>query len=348
MSSTSDNLSRAVVGLLCALSTCGCHTRWSTGGNVTSVGAARQEVPTPMPLGKATQAAKEQDMADVLHEVELLGATDPAAQQQLLRSLQQSKPELWPLVVQQFRATLAYHDQLVGQQRVEAPRVATVEPAPNAQELTWPSEPTSILQANYQSSPDENLLSPPLQSECEDCCELNRYSAPAPDPTPATGPQAVALVEPEPPPAAAAEEARDVPPEPDLLELRHLAFCENVHGYGAYEPYDEAKFSPNDQVSLYVEVENYASQSCDQGFVTNLAASYQILDDRGQCVDGGPFPDVVDLCRSRRRDFHIQYGLVLPEMIAPGKYQLRLAMRDLGGDKVGQRKIAFEIGDREP
>jgi hypothetical protein len=39
---------------------------------------------------------------------------------------------------------------------------------------------------------------------------------------------------------------------------------------------------------------------------------------------------------------------VLPDKIAPGKYQLRLAMRDLQSDQVGQAIIGFEIGGSEP
>lgn len=298
-----------------------------------------------MPLGEASREAQQQDLANVLHEVEVLGSTDPAAQQQLLRSLQRSKPELWPLVVQQFQASLTYHQQLVGQQQAGAPsRVVSVEQLPQSGEaLMWPSEWTPIMQANYESSPDAAAPAPVVQP-----------ALPSASPAPATGPEAVPLEEPraptdaDPPTVTRAYEESEDTQESDLLELRQLTFCQNVHGYGAYETYDEAQFSPTEQVSLYVEVGNYSSEPCEGGFMTKLAAGYQILDDHGQRVDGGPFPDVVDLCRSRRRDFHIQYGLVLPETIAPGKYQLRLTMRDLQSDKVGQEKIAFEIGSREP
>ena len=53
-------------------------------------------------------------MADVMQEVQQAGATDPAAQKMLLDELQGTKPELWPLVVQQFRSSASYHQQLSG------------------------------------------------------------------------------------------------------------------------------------------------------------------------------------------------------------------------------------------
>jgi hypothetical protein len=128
------------------------------------------------------------------------------------------------------------------------------------------------------------------------------------------------------------------------LSLRNLAFCEKVYGYGAYEAIDEPKFAAGDQVSLYVEVENYHSQSTEKGFTTMLGASYRIVDAEGKRVDGGEFPIIEDCCRTRRRDFHIQYGLAIPKSLTAGKYRLELAMKDRQSDKLGHATIDFAIG----
>ena len=83
------------------------------------------------------------------------------------------------------------------------------------------------------------------------------------------------------------------------------------------------RFSPGQQVSLYVEVENYHSQSTEKGYRTSLGSSYELLDDDGKRVAGG------DVSRCRRllpqpatRFPHSIFGLTLPEKIAPGQYQL--------------------------
>ena len=41
-------------------------------------------------------------------ELRQLGTVDAAAQDRLMEDLRQSDPSLWPLVMEQFRATLAY------------------------------------------------------------------------------------------------------------------------------------------------------------------------------------------------------------------------------------------------
>jgi hypothetical protein len=125
--------------------------------------------------------------------------------------------------------------------------------------------------------------------------------------------------------------------------VRNLAFCKSVYGYGAVEPYEANVFSPGQQVSLYVEVENYHSRSTEKGFCTSLGSTFEILGEAGERVGGGEIPDVDDCCRSRRRDFHIQYSLNLPEKLPPGQYQLKLIIKDRQSDKRGQATAAFEI-----
>jgi hypothetical protein len=72
----------------------------------------------------------------VIAEIQELKSLDPAAQEQLLANLRQTPPDLWPLVVQQFRANIAYrrqmeeHDRLAqhagGTGAASAPGVALV------------------------------------------------------------------------------------------------------------------------------------------------------------------------------------------------------------------------------
>jgi hypothetical protein len=127
------------------------------------------------------------------------------------------------------------------------------------------------------------------------------------------------------------------------LSLRNLTFCKEVYGYGALQPYDADRFSPGEQVSLYVEVENYHSRSTEKGYCTSLGSTYEILTDSGERVASGKMPDVDDCCRSRRRDFHIQYGITLPKTLLPGQYRFNLVVKDRQGDKIGSATAAFEI-----
>ena len=52
--------------------------------------------------------ANAQAMQEIMEELRQLGTLDPAAQNKLMEDLKQTDPALWPLVMQQFRAAIAY------------------------------------------------------------------------------------------------------------------------------------------------------------------------------------------------------------------------------------------------
>lgn len=129
------------------------------------------------------------------------------------------------------------------------------------------------------------------------------------------------------------------------LGVRNLTFCDQVDAYGAYQPSLSRRFKPGEEVTLYLEVENFSSSEKSDGFHTVIGSSYRVLDARGTRVDGREYPALEDICLSPRRDFFIQYGVTLPERIYPGEYQLELTLTDQIGSKIGRASIDFEIVD---
>ncbi|MDZ4657625.1 MAG: hypothetical protein SH868_08605 [Bythopirellula sp.] len=129
------------------------------------------------------------------------------------------------------------------------------------------------------------------------------------------------------------------------LQVRNLAFVDRVDGYGLYEPHESTKFKPGDQVTLYAEVNNFRSESTKEGYRTTLATSYEVVDPQSRRVDGAQFPEVADICKNQRHDFHMQYGVALPTRIYPGEYELRLIITDQLSNKIGQASLPFEIAD---
>jgi hypothetical protein len=355
MSRLPTSLYRLLVGVLVALSAGGCQLpSWKPhdlaqlrGARSTPSSVDRSDRDMGLAIVTASQAAHDKALTDVMHEIQQIGASNPAAQQKLLDELAQSKPELWPLAVQQFRSSLAYHDQLVASQQpagAQSLAVAKETTANDRASYVWPSEPLSAVQANFQTPADLAGAAPRVETALLTTSAPPVAAAPAlPTAALSTHTQPPAEQTTRLPKPAPADNATDEAPQRDLLELHKLTFCKEVYGFGAYEPYESNRFKPAEQVSLYVELANYRSEPTKDGFLTRLGATYQILDEHGERVDGGEFPDVEDRCRSRRRDFHIQYGLVLPDKIAPGKYRLRLALRDRQSDHVGQSTIDFEI-----
>ena len=422
----------------------------------------RQENGPEFSLARGGSA--EPNLAAVFDKLQQIRAIDPAAEQKLIDELRQTPADSWPLVAEQFRASLAYREQLAAKHRrprqvadaVQAnsppsapigtlvdprhadadetstraesmhyamqalPPIARAEfasdgptypitdrPAPPANHLPenraptfqqaafeTVSEPVSAADLNSQFRTNPSLAAPQAETDWQQLVrkavvDLNDRVAGSPSTTaevhqhvslrmlrllagdtesaleaiPNISPveqdywsrQLFALAsyldhhsQPDDKRRAAAsvthlDEAVSHLRELGSLSLRNLSFCKNVYGYGSIEPYKDDRFAPGDEVSLYVEVENYHSQSTEKGYCTLLGSSYELLDEQGERVGGGEFPDVDDCCRTRRRDFHIQYGLTLPPKLAPGEYRLQLVVKDRQSDKIGHATASFGI-----
>lgn len=127
------------------------------------------------------------------------------------------------------------------------------------------------------------------------------------------------------------------------LMVRNLAFCTAVQSYGAMTPFKKCEFVPDQELLLYAEVENFATEPTPKGHHTSLRSSYQIFDSRGQRVADQEFPPIEETCQNPRRDFFIGYHLRVPKRIYPGKHKLQLTIEDAKSRKVGQSSIEFTV-----
>lgn len=131
--------------------------------------------------------------------------------------------------------------------------------------------------------------------------------------------------------------------EMGTLRVKNLAFCSEVKSYGVYTKFDRYEFAPDQQVLLYAEVENFRSEETEDGYVTELRSSYQILDSRGQRVETKEFPVTREVCHNRRRDFFMRYFINIPKRIYDGAYTLKLTIEDVKNQKFNQASIKFEV-----
>jgi len=123
-------------------------------------------------------------MQDVIAQVQELGVLDPAAQEHLLENLHETPPELWPLVVQQVRAAVAYRQQADRREGARppcpAPTGSSPQPGPAADrmvmrpETTFPNgappkrevQPTGASQE--PDGPDNRVVTASYESELAD------------------------------------------------------------------------------------------------------------------------------------------------------------------------------------
>jgi hypothetical protein len=129
------------------------------------------------------------------------------------------------------------------------------------------------------------------------------------------------------------------------LVLRNLTFITQVQSYGDYKPFAKCEFLPDDEVLLYVEVENFTSEETPKGFQTALEGSYRIFDSRNQQVAERHLGTTEETCRNPRRDFFLVYHLRIPKRIYSGKHTLQLTVVDLKSKKVGQSSVEFSVKD---
>lgn len=146
-----------VVGLLIS----GCTSSpWSSGETAltaTSTPAAEQMAEVSVP-GENSTHSDVSNLQEMMAELRQLGMLDPAAQDQLLEDLRQSDPSIWPLVMEQFRATQKYRHQAMERlvARQSARRLPTVDdisptsmkpPEKSVEACVSPSN--EVVQASY-------------------------------------------------------------------------------------------------------------------------------------------------------------------------------------------------------
>jgi hypothetical protein len=127
------------------------------------------------------------------------------------------------------------------------------------------------------------------------------------------------------------------------LDVRSLAFCPQVFGFGNYVEFTPYEFRAGQEILLYAEIDNFMVETRPDGFETELQGSYQIFDAAGRRVAEHVFSPEKELCRNRRRDYFVPYRIYLPKRIDPGPYTLQLTVEDLKGQKFGQAPIRFTI-----
>ncbi len=415
--------------------------------NAVSVASDKPEISaTASQESPSAQPSDEDALAKILDELTAEGAIGSEEKRVLMEDLRAAKRENWPLIVRQFRAALAYREQLAARERqpsstppveAAAKQLVAAKPSPAASEpepmpaRVVAAEPPAQIQQQVEPTPSYRgeplaatsessdvmpstgnplrVLSQPPQLDAEQASYVSAVSQPRDwqahlqdsiEQLQATVPAAPvstdevnehmrlrllqllaggeeAALQPIPGATAAQQDYwnkqlfavstfLDSDGQPDdkrraasslmhldqaraklaelaTLQVRKLAFVDAVDGYGAYQLHEETQFRPGDEVTLYAEVENFSSVSTEEGYRTRLGTSYEVVDKSGKRIDSAQFPEVEDLCRTPRRDFHMQYTITLPTRIYPEKYEIRLILTDQQSQKIGQASVSFEI-----
>lgn len=130
------------------------------------------------------------------------------------------------------------------------------------------------------------------------------------------------------------------------LELRNLAFCKRIDGFGIYERFERDEFRPGQPVLVYAEMRNFLSEPTSDGrYKTILKSTIEIhrAGSQGGLVTRQDFTPTEDLCRNRRHDYFHSYMINIPDRVTVGPHVLKLIVEDQLNRKVASYSINFTV-----
>lgn len=122
--------------------------------------------------------------------------------------------------------------------------------------------------------------------------------------------------------------------------------CSSVQGFGQYVEARPDAFVTGQPVEfvLYCEVAGFTSQEeADGAWISRFDLRTEVLTPAGDALTTLDDHDIVDRCRSRRRDCFIPRLVRLPATLSPGPYVVRVTLTDRLGDKVTEQRVAFRV-----
>lgn len=131
------------------------------------------------------------------------------------------------------------------------------------------------------------------------------------------------------------------------LTVARLAFCRQIHGFGEIEPVGPEPLKPGQSVLLYVELRHFTSTRAGNVHRTSLASRVVLVSPDGNETPV-TFQDIVDHSATQRNDFFCHYHFVLPQMLAEGRHELRLRIKDLESGEAADTSLSFAATAAKP
>ncbi|MEJ7592717.1 MAG: hypothetical protein WKF77_14300 [Planctomycetaceae bacterium] len=130
------------------------------------------------------------------------------------------------------------------------------------------------------------------------------------------------------------------------MKIRRLNFCNRIDGFGSFSVFPTPDFNAGQPLLLYAEIENYRSELTSDGqYRSEFAAMIEFFRE-GETEPIASrtirLPEIEDLCSAERTDYFQSYELTVPSL-SPGKYRLRLRVRDQLSLQTATTELPFDI-----
>ncbi len=128
------------------------------------------------------------------------------------------------------------------------------------------------------------------------------------------------------------------------LTIVDLQLCRKIVAFGSREPLDASALRAGQPVLVYCEMTGLSYEPGDDAFHSRLSASAEIVPAAGGApVWSEALGTADDSCRQRRRDYYVNYRLVLPASLEPGQYQFRITQKDAQSEQAASATLNLKI-----
>jgi hypothetical protein len=130
------------------------------------------------------------------------------------------------------------------------------------------------------------------------------------------------------------------------LTLSQVLICRSVRGFGQYDLIEPPQFpaAAAAEFVAYGELSGFAVRELEGGgFEARFDLTTRVYSHEGKVVAEWSDTDLIDRCRSRRRDCFIPRLIQLPTTLAAGEYVLKMTVADRVGNKVAESRTTFAI-----
>ena len=257
-----------------------------------------------------------------------VGCLDEQTQATLMATLQNTATEDWPVVVAEFAAALTKASTDTTAAHVVA-KVDIAAPAPV-------SAPVPSLSSD--ATPEPAPAHEPAAAPEPVAAATDITAAPTADPdaSPAPEPAETAAVPPASEPATAAEPAPGV-------SIRTACFASRVQAWGVFDRFPADRFSPGQEVIVYVELDDLAATTAADGHTTCIDAALRLVAADGRTLTDWNFEPIAETCASRRRDYFARFVVRIPETATAGRAHVALTVTDTLAGKTVETTLPLEI-----
>ncbi|SIO61174.1 hypothetical protein SAMN05444166_6667 [Singulisphaera sp. GP187] len=113
------------------------------------------------------------------------------------------------------------------------------------------------------------------------------------------------------------------------LEISDLRLCRKVNGFGNFDPLDTAACKAGQPLIVYCEMSGLQYSAAGEQFHSRLSSRVELVPSSGgDPVWAQSLGSAEDVCRRRRRDYYVNYRIILADTIPPGVYELRVVQKD--------------------